>query len=340
MKQATRSLILGIGLVANASAFAGTIAEPILRTEGPLAHMRFNTTRTHLAFTDDRGQSLRILDLRTNEIVEVSPHRVGPGFFWSPDDVRVFYRELSRKDRVVSSEFKAYDSYLNRSVSLDSFAGSSGYPTLDPRDYTAYIVHEKGILSKRLDFPGERFGRWQGKKKTENGAWVATQKSILWLSDLGLTLKSLEDDGSGIESYDLSPDGKRMAWATRDGRIYTAIDGEGVAYLGRGRDPRWHPESTLLLYAAGRSVGPRIYDYDIRVCDPNGFGRFVTVTPERAERWPQWFEGDSVVFTIPGTTDIWRQDLRAPSPETEKPVAVKNGSVARKEPPLSTKSSQ
>lgn len=289
-------------------------AEPVLRTEGPMAHMRFNRSRTLLAFTDERGQSLRVLDLKTNEIIEVSPHRIGPGYFWSPDDARLFFRELTRENNVVSSDFKAYDSYLNRTISLDKIEGSSGYPTLDPRDNTVYILHGKGILSKRLEFPGERFARWQGKKKTEGGTWVATQKSILWLSDLGLTMKSLEDDGSGIESYDLSPDGKRMAWATKGGRIYTAHTGEKVQYLGRGRDPRWHPERALLLYAAGRSIGPKIYDYDIRVCDPNGFGRFVTVTPARSERWPQWFDEDSVLFTVPGTTDIWRKTLRESAP--------------------------
>jgi hypothetical protein len=229
----------------------------------------------------------------------------------------------------VKSEFKAYDSYLNRSLSLDTIDGSSGFPTLDPRDYSAYIVHEKGILSKRLEFPGERFGKWQGKKKTEGGAWVATQKSILWLSDLGLTLKSLEDDGSGVESFDISPDGKRMAWATRNGRVYTAELGDKVVYIGRGRDPRWHPQRTLLLYAAGRSVGPRIYDYDVRVSDPNGHGRFVTITPDRSERWPQWFEADSILFTVPGTTDVWRQDLREPAVKKE-PIAAKAPSPREK----------
>ena len=51
-------------------------AEAVLRTEGPLVDIRINPDKTAAAFTDQRGQSLRILDLNTQEVVEVTPHRV------------------------------------------------------------------------------------------------------------------------------------------------------------------------------------------------------------------------------------------------------------------------
>lgn len=287
-------------------------AEAILRTEGPLIDMRLNADRSHMAFIDQRGQSLRIMDLATQEIVEVTPHRVGSAFFWSPDSTRLFYRELVREGQKPTSALKAYDTQLHKTVTLDTLDGSSGFLTLDPRDYTFYMMHEKGIMSRRLDFPGERFARWQqrAKRAIDGGRFVATQKSILWLSDLGLTMASLSDDGSGVESFDISPDGTTMAWATNNAQIFISRLGETPRILGPGRDPRWHASRALLLYSGGRIVGNRVYDFDIRVSDMNGQGRFLTHTPSIKERWPQWWNEGHMIFTREGSTDLWKIPYR------------------------------
>jgi Tol biopolymer transport system component len=287
--------------------------EAILRTEGPMVGIRLNKKHTQMAFTDQKGQSLRIMDLATQEITEVTPHRVGEAFFWSPDGNRLFYRELVRDKKEISSEIRAYDTYLSSNASIDSLSGSSGYLTLDPRDYTVYVMHEKGIMSKRLNFPGERFARWQKRAKVDQGRFVATQKSVLWLSDLGLTLNALPDDGSGVESFDISPDGKVIAWATQSAHIYMSNLGETPKLLGRGKDPRWHPQKSLLLFSGAREVGSKIYDYDVRITDTNGQGRFLTNSPEQAERWPQWWDNGTIIFTADKSTDLWKmtyqQDL-------------------------------
>lgn len=301
-----------------------TKPEAILRTEGPLVSMRLNKNHTQLAFTDQRGQSLRVMNLETQEITEVTPHRVGESFFWSPDGNRLFYRELIRDKKTISSEIKAFDIVLNTTMSIDSLAGSSGFLTLDPRDYTVYLMHEKGIMSKRLDFPGERFAHWQKRAKVEQGRFVATQKSVLWLSDLGLTLNALPDDGSGIESFDISPDGKVIAWATQNAKIYISTQGEEPKLLGPGRDPRWHPFRSLLLYSAGRVVGSKAYDFDIRISDVNGEGRYLTNTPSQAERWPQWWNEGSIIFTAEGSTDLWKMNYQTEVPKTAKAKAVKS----------------
>lgn len=290
--------------------------EAILRTEGPMVGMRLNKNHTQMAFTDQRGQSLRIMDLETQDVTEVTPHRVGEAFFWSPDGHRLFYRELIRDKKAVTSEIKAYDTSLNTTAAIDSLNGFSGFLTLDPRDYSVYIMHEKGIMSKRLDFPGERFARWQKRAKIEQGRFVATQKSILWLSDLGLTLNALPDDKSGVESFDISPDGKVIAWATQSARIYISSQGEPPKLLGRGRDPRWHPFRSLLLYSGARMLGSKAYDYDIRISDVNGEGRFLTHTPDQAERWPQWWGDGNIIFTAEGSTDLWKMSYNADAART------------------------
>ncbi|RZA17513.1 MAG: hypothetical protein EOP10_22625, partial [Proteobacteria bacterium] len=283
-------------------------SEAILRTEGPLVDMRLNADKTLMAFVDHRGQSLRILDLNTQDVYELTPHRVGSAYFWSPDGKRLFFRELIRDGKKVMSEVKAYDTVLHKSIALDRFTGSSGFLTLDPRDYTYYMMHEKGIASRRLDFPGERFARWQerAKKTIDLGRYIATQKSILWLSDLGLTLSTLKDDVSGVESFDISPDGTTIAWATAKNQIFISHLGETPKRLGPGRDPRWHESRSLLLYSAGRVVGDKVYDYDIRISDVKGEGRFLTNTPDIKERWPQWWTDSNVLYTRESSTDLWK----------------------------------
>lgn len=287
-------------------------SEAILRTEGPLVDIRVNQDKTSMAFTDQRGQSLRILNLNTQEIVEVTPHRVGASFFWSPDNSRLFFRELINEKKKITSTLKAYDTLLQKTVTLDKHDGSTGYLTLDPRDYSFYMMHEKGITSRRLDFPGERFARWQqrAKRAIDKGRFVATQKSILWLSDLGLTMVNLEDDGSGVESFDISPDGSTIAWATKKAQIYTSHLGELPKNIGPGRDPRWHEARALLLYSAGRMVGTSVYDYDIKITDLKGNGRYLTSTPDIKERWPQWWREGHLIYTREGSTDLWRLPYR------------------------------
>ena len=324
MDRIAKPMLALLLLVQSSSAMCQAKPEAMLRTEGPLVGIRLNKNLTQMAFTDQHGQSLRVMDLETQDIIEVTPHRVGEAFFWSPDGHRLFYRELIRDKQAITSEIKAYDTALNDSAPIDTIQGSSGYLTLDPRDYTVYMMHEKGILSRRLDFPGERFASWQKRAKVETGRFVATQKSVLWLSDLGLTLNTLIDDGSGVESFDISPDGKVIAWTTKDTNLYISSQGEAPKLLGRGRDPRWHPFKSLLLYSAARTLGIKAYDYDIRISDLNGQGRFLTNTPNQIERWPQWWADDSVLYTLEGSTDLWqlryREDVAKTAPAPHAPT--------------------
>ena len=309
----TRTLFLSMTLslsllsvLVSTSVWAQAEPKAILRIEGPFVGMRLNPAHTLMAFTDQRGQSLRILDLKSQEIVEVTPHRVGGAYFWSPDGNRLFYRALIRDGNRITTEIKAYDTYLNQTAAIDTLPGSSGFLTMDPRDYTVYMMHEKGILTRRLDFPGERFSRWQKRQKVDAGRFVATQKSVLWLSDLGLTLTALPDDGTGVDSFDISPDGNSIAWATTSAKIYVSVRGETPKLLARGKDPRWHPFKTLLLYAGAHRIGDKPYDYDIRISDLNGNGHYLTSTASQSERWPQWWGDGSVIFTAEGSTDLWQ----------------------------------
>lgn len=290
-------------------------SQALIRLEGPIFQAKMNASASLLAFTDTAGRSLRILDLKTHEVIEVTPHRVGAAFFWSPDGVRLFYRELIKKGQAVESLLQAFDAHLNQSVLLETIPGSSGYLTYAPYQQTAYLLHEKGILAKRLDFPGLRLANWQKKKPTYDGQWIATQSAILWLTDLGLTLKKMEDDGSGVASFSISPDGQSIAWASEKGLIYTAQAAHPEArQIDRGRDPSWHPYLTLLVYAASRKIGEKTYDYDLKVSDLRNTPRFLQSSPDIAERWPIWIDADTIIHTAEGTTDLLQLQLKPRMP--------------------------
>lgn len=296
------------------------IAQPIIRTEGGMQNLSLSPNHRFLAFTNAKGQSLRILDLGSQDVIEVTEHKTGPGFFWSPDGIRLFFRELIRDGAAASSDLSAYDTVLNQKLVLDHVSGSSGFPMLNPYDNTLTLLHEKGILQKRLEFPGERPAKWQKQKKTKTGSWVASQGGVLWLGELGLELKKMADDGSGLSSYALSPDGRRIAWATLAGKIYAAWEGEDVMLVGEGKDPSWHPYRTLLVYAASRKIGSLVYNYDLCVTDLRGITRWLTQTQDLAERWPVWLDAKTLLYTADGTTDLFKLDFQdAPPLATNRP---------------------
>lgn len=282
-------------------------AQAVVRTEGGMNHLTLSPNKRHLAFTNDQGRSLCIMDLTTQEVVEVTPHKTGPGFFWSPDGVRLFFRELIREGSGIVSDLVAYDTVLHQKAVLDSISGSTGFPVLNPYDNNLFMMHEKGILQKRLEFPGERPAKWQKEKKNTIGSWVVSQSAVLWLGELGLELKKMKDDASGLHSYALSPDGRRIAWATKAGRVYAAMDGTDVVVIGDGQDPSWHPFRTLLVYAAARRVGAHVYDYDLRIHNiASGVTRKLTQTQDLKERWPIWLNATTLLYTGGNTTDLFR----------------------------------
>ncbi|MGQ4827607.1 hypothetical protein, partial [Enterococcus faecalis] len=90
----------------------------------------------------------------------------------------------------------------------------TGYLSLDPRDLRLLLLGPKGIRTKHIYLPGERLARWQIAQRSDFGKWLATQQGILWVTQGGFAMRRLEDDGSGIDSFDIAPDGASLAWAT------------------------------------------------------------------------------------------------------------------------------
>lgn len=288
------------------------VSAPMLRVDHALDHMRLDPKGRFLAYIGTNGLGLNVLDLKSKNIFRASEAQVGASFFWAPDGMRLIFREQSNTPSgAVRSTLKAYDCYLAKSVKLEEMPFSTGLLTFDPRDLRLQFLSPKGIRTKRIYFPDERLAKWQVAQRNEPGKFLATQRGVLWVTQGGYAMRKLPDDESGLESFDISPDGSTIAWATDSGRVYTSKDGKTPLFIGFGRDPKWHPERPELLYAGARMVGAKTIGYDLRITDQRGSGRFLTSTQFSDERWPQWqAKGKQILYTVAKTTDIYVLDFK------------------------------
>ncbi len=293
------------------AALLKTLTSPFVRASDPLDHLKLDPKGRFGAFIGGKGLGLSIVDLRSKVVSKVTEGQVGASFFWSPDGFRLFFRELAlAKDGTTVSTIKAYDAYLSRTVKVDEVPGPTGILTFDPRDLRMQLMTTNGIRTKRIYFPDERLARWQVAQRNESGKWLATQKGLLWVTQGGYAIRKLEDDGTGLESFDISPDGNTVAWATKGGQIFVSKKGKKPSFIGYGRDPRWHPTKPRLLFAGARMVGNKAASYDLKVADLDGAARFLTATQYSDERWPQWHpDGNQILYTIAKTTDLFLLDF-------------------------------
>jgi Tol biopolymer transport system component len=251
------------------------------------------------------------MDMKSMKVREITEHRVGHSFFWSPDGIRVLYRELLLdKKKTIKSRLQAFDIKLNKKVSISEFDEPTGLLTYDPRDLRFSLLTSKGVHTNRLKFPDKREARWQMAARDVDGRYLVTQTVVLWLSDGGLTMKRLETDGSKIQSFDISPDGLAIVYATEEDRIWFSEAGAKPTHFDYGRDPKWHPARRQIIYAGARRIGSVTHSYDLKLGDTQGNRRFITQTQTHNERWPVWARDTGrIYFTRDKTTDLYEMDL-------------------------------
>lgn len=284
---------------------------PYIRFSGTVKNPQINRQNTFLAFTEDEGSKLKIVNLKSKEVFHISSQNVSNSFFWAPNGFRLFYREMYREKGEVISEIKAYDVPISKSLSIDKIKGWSGSLSFDPRDYRFYAYHPKGIRKHQIKYPGQRLAKWQIAQKNKMGYWLSTKRNILWVSNNGITMRKINSNKNKISSFDISPDGKSIVWADQKENIYLAKEGREAKLISRGLDPKWHPKDDLILYAHARILGNKIIDHDIRIMDRMGHGRYLTKSMSVNERYPLWLEkSSSVLYTHSTGTDIYEMSFK------------------------------
>jgi hypothetical protein len=250
------------------------------------------------------------MNTKTGDVYEASKANTSGSFFWAPDNVRLFFRELFQQEGKIITRIKAWDAVLKKTIDVEEISGSSGLLSFDPRDQRMMLMHDKGIMTKRLLFPDERLAHWQSAQRTEKGKWIAASGGMTFVSQQGFAMNKLLDDNSGVETFDISPQGEYAVWATKKGKIYASRQGELAKFIDFGRDPQWHPEKNLIVFSGGRMVGNKASSYDIKIAEFDGPGSFLTTTQARSERWPMWSpDGQSIVYTISGTPEVYTLKL-------------------------------
>ena len=285
---------------------------PWLRLDTGATYLKRNRDLSLVAYVPVGANGIRIVDTKTGGIYSATKTASDGSFFWSPDSTRLFFRELTREGTKITTRVRAWDHALKKVIDIDTFDGSSGMLSFDPRDNRMLLMHNKGIKMRRLVFPDERLAFWQAAQRGDSGKWVAAAGGMTVITQQGLAMTKLDDDGSGVESFDISPDGSRAAWATKSGRIFTCKHGEAAKFLDFGRDPAWHPEKLILAYAGGRMIGNKAANFNLKISDTKNPGTFITLPGSRSERWPQWLKnGEGLIYTIDDTADIF--SIKIPS---------------------------
>ena len=278
----------------------------LYRLPSTVTHMKLHPKGKYLAYLDGQNKQLKILNLKTKQILNIAKAQVGGSYFWSPYGFRLFYRYIKKDTQGIKTQLAAYDLKLKKSVKVASVDGPSGLLTFDPRDLRLHLYYEKGILTRKIYFPGQRLASWQVSQNKSDSKFVATQKSILFLTDSGYTASKLVDDKSGIQSFDISPDGRSIVWATKDENIYVSQNGESPKYMAKGFDPQWHPHKEAFIFSGARKLGRKTVQHDIKLMNMFKQSRWLTNTHATDERWPRWLHGaTSLIYTVKNTTDIF-----------------------------------
>jgi Tol biopolymer transport system component len=290
---------------------ASSKSEPWIRVGSTLNHIKADPKKgRYIAYTDEKAGALYILDLKSKRTINVSDKAVDGSFVWSPDGVRLIYREQEKLKNTVKGSLMVFDMFLNKKIKLDDIDSQSGYISFDPRDYKLLLMHEEGVIQKSIKLPDSRLAKWQMRKSSKTGRWVASPGGVVFLSPSGKEMKKLKDDNSGVDSFAISPDGSKIAWATKKAAIFVAHDGQDSSFLDYGKDPKWDSSSSRVVYSGAHLIGQKVSGFDLKISDLNKNRKWLTHTSLSNERWPEILPNGSIIYTKASTTDLYTTEIK------------------------------
>lgn len=265
---------------------------------------------TRIVMVEERTGALKSLHLPSKRLTTISPGGVGAAFFWVSDGVRLIYRkQVLRKNRIYG-DLRVFDHHLKKSFSLETIQGFSGYPSFDPREGRILLIHARGMIQKRVRLPRSRLAKWQMKREEKYGSFAVTPQGMMYISPSSKSMQRLRDDGSGIQSYDISRNGRQVVWSTIRGGVYRGEDRWSThaptsMFVGYGKDVSWMHDDKNIVLSGARVVGDRAGGYDLRMISPSGEGVWLTQTFASHERWPLSLPTGSIIYTVENTTDLF-----------------------------------
>ena len=286
-------------------------SKKLLRVGERIRHLKIDPLhKKRLAYIQQRTGMLKVVDMSTLLISSVDGPGIGAGFFWSPDGIRIIYRKQLNINKKFKAGLFAFDYRLKKKVKIDDLAYLSGFPVFDPRDYLITLIHQKGVLQKRLRLPKSKLARWNLSRVERSGNFAVSDQNVILLSPSKKGMKKLKDDGSGIQSFDVSPKGDRIAWSTKNHNLFYAHDKWSaiksiVKRIDFGVDPVWVGDNEHIVYSGVRRIGNKIAGYDLKISDLKDNKAWLTKTYGLQERFPVIMPRNAIFYTVFGTTDIY-----------------------------------
>ena len=155
---------------------------------------------------------------------------------------------------------------------------------------------------------GERIAYWSGAGPSSYEIWVVDADG----SNPRNVSGDVELRASTIDpAVSWAPDGRSVAFATTDGRLYVApVDGSGPGLVGDDAllrfDPAWSPDGTLIAFR-GEPAGSDPLARGVYVIEADGNGEQQisrAVLNANPERRPQWSpDGSRLVFHLANLLD-------------------------------------
>ncbi len=247
---------------------------------------------------------LYLFDFPTGNMQVLSTtYSAGYGFAWSHGGSQIAakiseYENMRRKHTLVSIDVAD----VTQRVLSSPRSMMSGRPRWSSDDAYLYLTFTNKFESFHLNEstrsalePTHHFVK-EGHFQERNG-------------DLDIPLFTDQDR---IYSYEISPDGTKIAYSTSGQRLWLAdISGENVINLGRGMSPSWAPDGAWITFMFNEDDGHSITHSDIYVVKADGSSRMnLTNSDDMIEMNPQWSpDGAWIVFDTDRLGQIFIQQV-------------------------------
>jgi hypothetical protein len=278
-----------------------------LRLPNDLGYLKPNRQKTYLAYLDNSTQKLFILNLKSKDSY-IATHNGTKNFFWAPYGSRLFLKEIESKSGKNLSKLSYFDVTTKSTKTILQTVENISEFTLDPLDQKIAYLENGKIKSVAINYTESKIASWQKLLKNSGGHWIIGANAIVWKSSK-TNVDKVVFDLDAISSYDISPDGELLIFATQNDLIYTSEKGSAATFLDFGKDPSWNPHKKQILYSGARLIGKTIVGYDLKISSVKGEQKWLTDSPTN-ERWPTWMSSSKILYTKAQTTDLFLLELK------------------------------